>query len=272
MNTLKTKVLAAAFCGVIVSGLAFTAKGNLVQNGDFSSVSGSTSESGAGQIAGGVTSYAATVAHWTSSGYNFVYSGGSSSATLNMAEVNGAPDQFSTSVAFYGPLNPTPVANGFTTSPAGPNFVALDSYLAPNAGVSVGPLSQTINGLTVGQSYTLTFDWAGAQQVGYNGATTDQLAVTLGSETQDTPVIDVANHGFTGWDQVSFNYIATASSETLSFLASGTPAVTDPPFALLDGVDLELSAPDASSTAMLFGFSAAALAFASRRYNRRSRH
>jgi hypothetical protein len=58
----------------------------------------------------------------------------------------------------------------------------------------------------------------------------------------------------------------------LSFLAQGTPAVTDPPFALLDGVDLELvTAPDAASTAVLFGFTATALGFAARRYGRQQR-
>jgi hypothetical protein len=252
-----------ALCGIIASGLAQKAiSANLVQNGGFTSTGGA--DPTAGQIG-----FNATVSSWTSGGYNFVFAGGTSAATLNNAEVVGAPTQFGNFLGFYGPLNtPTPTLNGFTTSPAGPNFVALDSYLAPGAGVSVGPLQQTITGLTPGQNYVLSFWFAGAQQLTYNGATTDQLAVSLGGQTDNTPVISVANNGFSGWNLEQLSYTATSSSEVLSFLASGTPPVTDPPFSLIDGIDLEQSAPDTTSTVLLFGFTAAAMAFAARRYGR----
>jgi len=59
----------------------------------------------------------------------------------------------------------------------------------------------------------------------------------LGSQTQSTPVLSNVSHGFTGRSQESFIYQATSSSETLSFLAVGTPTGV-PPFSLLAGVQV----------------------------------
>jgi hypothetical protein len=261
MKTIRTKLLATALCGIIASSLAQKVHAaNLVQNGNFTSTTAGTGQLG----------YNTALTDWTTTGYNFVYE----SATV--ADSTGAVDQFpapNNTVSFWGPDNPSPVANGFSASPAGPAFLALDSYISPGqGGISVGPVSQTINGLSVGQTYALSFYWAGAQQTGFTGPTTDQLFVSLGTETNSTPVISVASRGFTGWDQVTLDYVATSTSEVLSFLASGTPPVSDPPFALVDGVSLtQGTAPDTASTAGLFGLSVAALALAARCYGRQCR-
>jgi hypothetical protein len=196
------------------------------------------------------------------------------SATGADTTLGGSASQFNNNVWFWGPDNTSPVANGFTASPNGGAFAALDSYVTANAGVTVGPISQTINGLVAGKTYALSFYWAGAQQAGYTGATTDQLLVSLGAQTVDTSILNVASQGFSGWTQTTLDFTATGTSELLSFLAQGTPAVTDPPFALLDGVDLEQvtpPAPDVASTLGLFGFAAVALGFAGRRYGRQCR-
>jgi hypothetical protein len=258
MQNLRNRIISSALCSVAAFSLAQKAHANLAANGDFS-LNGGTGE----------VNYNTTITDWTSTGYNFAFT----SATGADTTLGGAATQFNNNVWFWGPDNTSPVANGFTASPNGGSFVALDSYLAPNAGVTVGPLSQTINGLTVGKTYAVSFYWAGAQQAGYTGATTDQLLVSLGSQTLNSPVLNVASQGFSGWTQTTLDFTATSTSELLSFLAQGTPAVSDPPFALLDGVDVELvtTVPDSSSTVMLFGFTAAALAFAARRFSRQCR-
>ena len=96
---------------------------------------------------------------------------------------------------------------------------------------------------------TLTFYWAGAQQSGFTGPSTDQWEVSLGSQTQYTPVVDLVTEGFSGWMQETMTFIPTSTSETLSFLAIGTPS-GQPPFALLDGVSLS-NVPEPASWALM---------------------
>lgn len=81
----------------------------------------------------------------------------------------------------------------------------------------------------------MSFDWAATQLRNRQGPTTNRFLVSLGGDTQATPVVDVASQGFDGWYKASFTYTATATSELLEFVANGTPA-GQPPFALLDGV------------------------------------
>jgi len=159
---------------------------------------------------------------WTSGGYNFIFASGTADST-------GATGDFG-NLKLWGPNDGS--ANGLpASSPDGGNFVGADGAF------EVGAITQTINGLTAGQSYVLSFYWADAQQQGFNGPTTEQWQVSLGSQEQDTAIVDNVNHGFSGWQFQTFTYTATASSELLSFLAVGTPNGV-PPFALLDGVSL----------------------------------
>ena len=160
----------------------------------------------------------------------------------------------------------------FTPTDEGVQFLAQDSTFRPAA------VNQEITGLTAGKIYTVSFDWAGAQQLGYTGATTDYWAVSLGSETIDTPTVTVASGGFSGWMSESFRFTATAADEVLSFKAFGTcltvtcgPTTSGaPPFALLDSVALTTSTvPEPSSWAMmLVGF--AGLGYAGFRSRRRA--
>lgn len=176
---------------------------------------------------------------WMSPGnsYNFIFSPGA-------ADTTGASGQFG-NVKLWGPG--TGSMNGLTaTSPAGGNFVAADSAF------QVGAISQTINGLTAGQSYTVGFWWAAAQQAGFDGATFDNWAVSLGSQTQTTTVVDMATHGFIPWMHQDFTFTAINSSEVLSFLAEGGPPGV-PPFALLDGVTLNAVPEPGSLTLVAAG-------------------
>jgi hypothetical protein len=168
-----------------------------------------------------------TATGWTSSGYNFIFASGT-------ADTTGATGDFG-NLKLWGPNDGS--ANGLpASSPDGGNYVAADGAF------EIGAITQTVNGLIVGNSYNLSFFWAAAQQSGFNGATTEQWKVSLGGQEEDTPVLNNANHGFTGLKLETFSYTATATSEVLSFLSVGTPNGV-PPFALLDGVSLTTPEP-----------------------------
>jgi hypothetical protein len=251
VNGLSKTVL----CGLLSFALAESIQANLVVNGGFTTTTAGAfadTTAGAGQIG-----YNINVAGWTTTGsavtgpysYNFVFTSGS-------ADTTGAAGEYGT-LTLYGPGNG--VANTLpATSPNGGNFVGLDSDVQYDAA-----LSQTITGLVPGQGYSVSFFWAGAQQTSFNGPTTDTLAVSLGGQTSTTSSISVTNHGYSPWTQVTFNYTATSASEVLSFLATGTPlSPNEPPFVLLDGIDVEANTPDAVSSAVLFTLSLAALSIA----------
>ena len=215
-------MVVAAFAGLTCFA-AHATPVNLVTNGDFETLT-----KGVGQINGTYT----TATGWTSSGYNFVFNGGN-------ADTVGAKGQSGT-VKLWG-------GNGLTYSPAGGNFLGADgAYL-------VGAITQNITGLTVGQKYDLSFYWAGAQQSGFSGETTENWTVKLGNQSFTTATVTDPSHGFTGWMQQTFTYTATSTSEILSFLATGTPS-GEPPFSLLDGVKLTAAdVPEPSSTALFLG-------------------
>jgi hypothetical protein len=149
-------------------------------------------------------------------------------------------------------------------SPDGGKFIAIDG--GPNA---TSTLSQSISGLTVGHTYNLSFDYAGAQQNDMSGPTTETWTVSLGQESHSAPVLQNAHHGFTGWYSSTLSFTATAASEVLTFMAVGAPSGY-PPVSLLDGVSLvDASAPPVPETGswalMLCGLAAIGGSVRSRR-------
>ena len=171
---------------------------------------------------------------WTSTGYNFVFQPGSNGVA--QTGNNGT-------VALYGGVGAAPPPS----SPAGGNFLALDGSF------EVGAVAQTVTGLSVGTPMTVSFYFAGAQQYGYSGTTTEQLQVSLGSESQLTQVLNNASMSVTPWNFESFIFTPTSTSDVLSFLSIGTPTGV-PPLALLDGVTVTGSAspvPEPSTLALL---------------------
>lgn len=188
------------------------------------------------------------VVGWTSQkdgsnnyGYTYVLNTSTASTT-------GSPGE--STLELWGPGNG--VNNGLTASPTGGNFIGSDGAY------HVGKLTQEISGLIIGQSYQLTFNFAGAQEYNYNGASTDSWY--YGFETMNldrqTAVLNNVNHGFTGWQTQTYNFVASQTSDTLYFLAQGTPS-GQPPFSLLDSVSLVgaygtvSAAPEASTWAMM---------------------
>lgn len=229
---MRIKTLALTLASLAAfSGAAHAAGTNLVTNGDFSNAT-------LGQFQDGNSNAPAQVAGWNSTGYNFVFA------------ANGADNN--SYLELWGSRNggAAPLAN----SPTGGNFIGADGAYA------VGALSQTINGLVAGQQYTVSFDWAAGQQKGYDGQTTEQWAVDLGSKAlttsgsateQKTDVYTDASHSSSSWMHQTMTFTATGASEVLSFLAIGTPD-GKPPFSLLDGVSMVAAVPEPSEWAMLF--------------------
>jgi hypothetical protein len=234
---ISKSTVAAAVIGLALSLVGVGAQAtNLVNNGSFQQLTG-----GIGQIGYNGSSL---LTGWTNGhdssgdlGYNFVYSPGSA----DTSGANGA----SGNVKLWGPGDGS--NNGMpTTSPDGNNFIAADGAY------QVAPISQTITGLTVNAQYAVSFYYAGAQQYGFDGITTEAWDVSLGGQTIDTATLTDQDKGFTGWQYTTLTFTATSTSEVLSFLAAGTPS-GEPPFSLLDGVSMTqvTTVPEPASAAML---------------------
>jgi hypothetical protein len=182
-----------------------------------------------------------------------------------------------------GPGNAYPVYGPFSDPPPGGNFIQADGN--PFYETS---FNQVINGLTIGTDYSLSFWQAAGQATGFGGATTEQWKVFLGTGSfsldcsdptackvvtvgdmteKDTALMDTPSAGTHPWELVSMDFVATASSETLSFLAWGDNGseVNLPPTVFLAGVNSPaLSAPEPSTWAMM-GLGFVGLGFMGRR-------
>jgi hypothetical protein len=150
-------------------------------------------------------------------------------------------------------------------------------YIASDGAFETGTLKQTINGLVIGQQYSISFYQAGSQQTGFDGTTTEQWKVSLGNEVQYSDLITDASHQFSGWELETLTFTATATSEVLGFMAVGTPD-GEPPFSLLDDIDMEAiavtpppptQAPEPMSLAIM-GMGLLAIGIARRWYNRQA--
>jgi hypothetical protein len=126
-------------------------------------------------------------------------------------------------------------------SPDGGNMIGDDGDVTYRA-----PLFQTISGLMVGTAYDLTFYQASAQQGGFGSSTTEDWQVSLGSDTQNSTTMSTP--GGATWNLQSMTFIATSTSELLSFLAI-SPSGGEPPVALL--ADVSLTAPEPGTFAVL---------------------
>jgi hypothetical protein len=191
---------------------------NLVQNGGFETSSGYGQLSGVdytGVTVDGWTNNSSTTwwQHTPTAGYNYLFNSSNVSTGVSGSEGN---------LSLFGPI---------AASSNGGNFLALDGYYK---GASV---SQTINGLTIGDTYTVSFSWGAAQQQWYSGDTTEQITATFGNSSKSTAVVNLPSQTFGGWKNESFTFTAGATSQLLSFLATGAPT-GQPPFAVLDGISV----------------------------------
>jgi hypothetical protein len=146
--------------------------------------------------------------------------------------------------------------------------------------------SYTVTGLTVGQTYTLSFYQGASQQTTFHGNTTNQWIVALttvasgglqicnncgpvdpifgqtstyfstdtSASIAASPLMNVPTGTAVGWQFVSVNLTADATTDLLSFLAWGNngSTVNLPPMAFLSGVDAPPGlVPEPSTWAMM---------------------
>src|SRR5271167_57636 len=174
----RSAIAAVVGLALVFAGTAAKAT-NLITNGSFEQLTG-----GIGQIGYNGSSL---LTGWTNGhdssgdlGYNFVYSTGSADTT----GANGV----SGNVKLWGPGDGS--ANGLpASSPDGGNYIAADGAY------QVAPISQTITGLTVNAQYAVSFYYAGAQQYGFDGVTTEKWNVSLGNQTISTNTLTDPSHG-----------------------------------------------------------------------------
>jgi PEP-CTERM motif len=167
--------------------------------------------------------------------------------------------------------------------PGGYNYVEADGNPSYESG-----FNYLVTGLTVGQTYTLSFYQAASQQLGFgNGLnTTEQWIVSLGTSGMSfcngcgapdayyggndstyfntdatasvmaTPLMTTPSGGLTDWQFVSVSLTADSTTDLLSFLAWGDNGntVNLPPMVFLAGVNSPsgLTTPEPGSLA-LFG-------------------
>ena len=234
MDKLKSYFLATALAGVLYLGATQISFGqDLIVDGPFSSFTSPAGGELTTTAAGGYTGV--TLSAWSSGGYIFVFPSG------NEGDGPDVASSFGTNFSLWGSNN-----GGLTTLTAPPDG---GDVVAADGAYRVGPLSQVVSGLTSGQTYAVSFEWAGAQQSGFNGATTESWTVSLGAPgltgvasasipgALTTPVVDDNSHSATPWMSQTFDFTATGASETLYFLATGTPNGV-PPFSLLGDVTM----------------------------------
>jgi len=232
-----------------LGALAFVASGvsaaNLVQNGGFESSTNTQSTR--------LANPDSSVTDWTNNGTFVLYCTAAAGTTCDETSV------VTGGFALAGPANGH--FNGLTSSPNGGAYMAFDSDPSFQ-----GSFTQTIAGLTVGDTYTLSFYMGGAQEINLNSPTTTSITATLGNETFTTPVITTPTQGFSPWMLYTTAFTYTGGGDVLSFLATGGPGGA-PPYALLDGVSLVGAAtPEPSTWVMIMaGFAGLGLAARARR-------
>jgi hypothetical protein len=242
MNRKTFFALPVALCGLALGAGAASAT-QFVTNGGFESSASTTS-----QVFFGTNTPATD---WTSTGQFVLYCTAAAGTTCDT--IGGA--------ALAGPANGN--NNGLTSSPQGGAYMAFDSDPAFH-----GDFTQTIAGLTVGATYTLSFYMAGAQELGLDSPTTTSITATLGDETYTTPVISTPVQGFTPWQLFSTTFTYAGGGNVLDLVATGGPG-GEPPYALLDGVSLTSTTgatPEPSTWLMIVaGFAGLGLAARARR-------
>ena len=222
--------LAAGFALATIATIACAAapaRADVIQNGNFSQTTATTTYNGATV---GTETTNSNLTGWQFTNCSSSNCGFSFLATGNLA-TNGFYDAEDGHESFAG-TSPGPIPG------SGNAFMSDASY-------ETQAIYQAVSGLNVGDTYTLKFTQASFEQAGYTGGFTGSWAVGLGNGsytaanygTQQSSTMTVASGGASGWAQQTMTFVANATSETLFFFATASSGA-NPPFLLLDGVSL----------------------------------
>jgi choice-of-anchor C domain-containing protein len=169
------------------------------------------------------------------------------SAAQAVTVVNGSFEQGLANIGAYTTINSvdTTSITGWTVATGSVDYIgtywqaADGSRSLDMSGNGPGSITQTINGLTGGQQYKVSFDLAGNTD---GTPTTKTLSVTAGVGSTSYNFSTIGDsHGSMGWLAEFFYFTASGSSELLSFASA-----TDTPFGpALDNVSI--SAADSVS-------------------------
>ena len=261
----------AVFSLVVAAGISASPAmaTQFVLNGDFSDLNPGglgKQDAGSGSSKTGATDWTNDYYTGSSVGYNFIMS--------NATSGSGGVALWDHANWVADPDSSIPVADQTRNSWDGMTASGLGNFLAMDGAYQTAAVSQTIDGLTVGDIYTFSFNYGFAQQAAsdfkkFNGDTVQTVTVTLGGQTitlPDSAGYTLDGHQFSGWSTYTETVKATDTSETVSFLAYGNKPV--PPFALVSDVSLIGGVPEPTAWAMMaLGF--AGLGFAGFRSTRR---
>ncbi len=225
----------SALCGAALALSASQAAAdpvNLVQNGSFNTAAGFTpypngSEATSSNLPGWQFTSCVADCDGTGKLFSFILQ---SDYTTN--GIYDAEDGHYTTFAGGGP----------GVSPDGGNAYTADG------GHDVGIMEQAISGLTVGQTYQLSFYQASMEQSGYPGAFSGSWEVGFGNQIQFSQPVSNASQTYTGWTEQTMDFTATSVTQALLFAATATNSY--PPFLLLDGVSLT-AVPEPASIALV---------------------
>ncbi|MES9906415.1 MAG: hypothetical protein ABW168_27505 [Sedimenticola sp.] len=279
-KTVVRKATLVVFCALL--SFSFSAQASLIVNGSFDNQ---------GATAGFLPSGTSNLPGWTigagdSGGYTFLVEPGQAGVRLDS---ESSPSEWP-NIALWDIDHPG--RDGFTgqyngthsipaTSPAGGNFIASDS------GFRLTTLYQEITGLEVGANYKLSFWQAAGQQNNREGNTVDLWRVSWGGvlgtvtditlpndfshtglpgevysydsteiisggDVRESEMMLVDSFGFADWKKQTMIFTAADTKQLLGFMALGGPG-SQPPFALLDGVELTQVPLPGSLLLMLLG-------------------
>jgi hypothetical protein len=240
-----------AALGACLLAMDSPASADLITNGSFEITNPSDTATSDAVLAWGSCPTCGWMTAAPANGTNIVYAPGTATTTSNLNwQVWALP----------------------ATSPDGGNFEGSDG----DSTVSV-PFSQTISNLDPGVEYALSFYQAAGQKVACQqgptvdcvGPTTEQWQVSLGSQTELSPLMSDASQSDVPWQSVTLDFTATSTTETLSFLALGTPNGL-PPMVFVDGVSLVATPEPESYTLMAIVMVLVGFLAASRRRSKRA--
>jgi hypothetical protein len=254
---------------------------DLVLNGNFNPATTQTTIVSFGKDAGlAVTLDTTTIPNWVSEGYNFLVPSGTGITDANTANQNFYGTSFSApnGAGYYIAADSAYLQGRIYQDLTG--LVAGDTYIvnyyqaaAQQTGFTGASTDAWI--VNVGQNSDYTPPTY-SSVVGDDYGSTASGGTFSGGTTHQSPTMSLASQGVTGtqtvasgapivngWQQDSFAFTATNTTERLSFLAKGTPN-GKPPFALLAGVSANKIPEPADYVGTLVGFGFVGLAIKSR--------